>query len=164
MLDGLLDGEYDIAFSTTSAFYNDPTDQQNLSCKEVTKIHRVIAYSKENVLAKKAELVPQDFDGQTLYSISNVMKPLAMEEYVLVCNKYGFNPRVRMVDEYPSLMMAVMANQGFAVTDEWTTQILIPGIAHLTLEDTLSVGVFWNDSNNNPAVLPFVDVCKKVFV
>jgi DNA-binding transcriptional LysR family regulator len=68
-----------------------------------------------------------------------------------------------MVDEYPSLMMAVMADQGFAVTDEWTTQILIPGITYLTLEDTLPVGVFWNDSNNNPAVSTFADVCSKVF-
>ena len=154
LLHRLESGEVDVVFCVENAILPNPADStpKLLISKRITNIKKVVYYSTKNHLSNKKDLTFSDFNNEVLYTISDINKKYALEENILLCNKYGFSPKTAIVDNLSSALMAVSANQGFSILDEWSTNTNTEQ-NFLILEDCHPINLFWYE-NNPSTILP----------
>lgn len=154
LLHRLESGEVDVVFCVENAVLPNPADStpKLLISKRITKIKKVVFYSTKNHLSNKQDLTFSDFNNEVLYTISDNNKKYALEENILLCNKYGFSPKTVTVDNLSSALMAVSANQGFSILDEWSTNTNTEQ-NFLILKEYHPINLFWYE-NNPSTILP----------
>ena len=164
LLHRLESGELDLVLCVANALLPDHADStpKDLISKNITNIKKVIFYSSKNLLSKKNNLSFSDFNDEILYTISGLNKKYALEENILLCNKYGFNPKTITTDNLSTAIMAVSTNQGFTILDEWSTYSSSEQ-NFLILDEFHPINLFWY-SNNPSTVLPlFLETIDNLF-
>lgn len=132
--------------------------QNQYRCQHLTYIRRGFLFSARNPLAVRPDLVPSDFEGQLLYSLSNNRKMLAQEGNEVLCRGYGFSPEIRPMDSLFSIIHTISAGKGFTVIDEWNMLRLNPDFAWLPVRETHDVVLSWV-RENDPTLAALAQFC-----
>lgn len=105
----------------------------------------------------------QDFSEQTMYSVSNHFKAMAVEENSLICNHYGFQPELISYDDLTQVLAMVAMGKGFTILDEWSIYRFVPDLCYLPLNYHHDVSLFLPDQINNDLLNSVISILKKQF-
>ncbi len=163
LLEDLKKGDLDAVICISNSIIESRAERHEIDCVPLTEIRKIFLYSASNPLAEKDKLIPLDFAGQPLLSISNESKIMAQEENILLCNNYGFNPKIRTLPDIRSILLTVGSGLGFTVVDEWSSEKSLPGFNHLVLDEFHYINFSRLKSNSHPVLDELAAFCADLF-
>jgi DNA-binding transcriptional LysR family regulator len=152
---GLLDNRYDIAISTSHEF----EDIQNVSVKELFPVHHILLYSSSHCLAAKKDPTILDFKDDILYILDTDYAPHAKPINESYCKAKGFIPRIKIIPNIDSLLLAIESGTGYAILDTQQRIMVNPNFKHFELDIDQSVCAVWKKDNPNTALEIFCSEC-----
>lgn len=121
-----------------------------LETGNIFKTRKKLIYSKRNKIASKADPTPKDFVNERFFGLWNLMDELVIQKINAYLQPYGFRPKIKLVNNFETLINCVKCNLGIAVCDENTNFINDPELAFINLdeEEYVSAGIMKSSTNN----------------
>lgn len=152
LLDSIQDGTSDMVLYPIAG----PMEKSSLHHQYLCPLHRVILYGT----------CRKDIPNQPELADLIHLPMLMTHEYVRENTRqlmlsHGFYPELISVGSMASVLQAVGAGRGTALTDEWCWAASHPDFRCLLLPDTMHVGIFWNPDTQNPLVETAADILSR---
>jgi len=157
---GLETEEFDIIF-TFDFELRTMQDVSHIKCCEVTGI---IAMSASHPLAKKEDLIPSDFSGQTFLLPRPVESEIGRSDIVNLLKQLGIRDvTLQGMDGNESIMFGVRTGSGVALLDESMEIIFDSRYKFLKLPKEFSINIVavWKADNHNPIVPLYIDLLQE---
>jgi DNA-binding transcriptional LysR family regulator len=129
----------------------------NVRVKDLYRVPCILLFSKSHPLAAKKNLQITDFKDEPFFTFSptSTLFPVSItQDY---CMSKGFIPKVEVMPNLDSILLAIERDHGYTILDEWTRVRKNPGYAFMHLDTYVTVGAIWRTNNRNPALQMFLD-------
>lgn len=93
-------------------------DNIMFSKKEITKINKVIVYSKYHPFAKMDSVTPKDFKDETFYVLDENVD-FVIQKNREYCKEYQFVPKIQKVKNIQTIHANVLNGKGVTINDSW---------------------------------------------
>lgn len=132
LLDGLHTGKFDFAIGLREPFVRD----EELVVEDIGQVRRMVVYAKENPLASKQNLTLNDFADQPYYAFIDEKTSMELRTNKRIFAHYGFTPKLKLLKNMDSIIMALHRGQGYIILDERQRIVDNTTFAHFLLPDT----------------------------
>ncbi|GHV46223.1 LysR family transcriptional regulator [Spirochaetia bacterium] len=158
---GLFNKRYDLVIAMSSQF----DDKKNLNVKSLFALKHMLLFSTSHKLASRQNLSILDFKNETLYVIDPEITPLAKSFNEAVCNLKGFVPKIKLMPNLDSILLALESGLGYTMLDARHHIIHDPYYKHIELDlDAIqhNISAVWKKDNSNHALNIFLKECLKL--
>jgi DNA-binding transcriptional LysR family regulator len=145
---GLLDNNYNLVITTPLQFKG----MQNVSVKELFPVHYILLYSSFHRLAAKKNPTISDFKDDTLYVLDPDYTPLAKPINESYCKSKGFIPRIKMMPNIDSLLLAIESGTGYAILDTQQRIVFNSNFKYFELDIYQTICAVWKKDSTNAAL------------
>lgn len=164
LMEALANGKLDIVLCIANGMVQRIGTSDYIQDKHLCAVQKGIVYADILFGSKKPDPVQlKDFFKQQMYSVSNHFKNMAIEENSLICNHYGFQPKLTSYDSLPQVLAMVELGKGFTILDSWSNYRYHPNLHYFPLNYHHDVSLFWPKNSNNPLLTSAIEGFKKVF-
>jgi len=136
--DGTASTNYDIMIT-----YQSMANIKHMKRIPLFDIQKYIAFSSKDSLAKKKDLCPLDFQDRTLFlgssNRSSFFQQLAM------CAKIGLRPKYSERRNVTSIILSVIADNGFCFIDNTCKEMGQPGLSYLPIDEYESIELLYRE-------------------
>lgn len=164
LLSGLKSGKFNFVIGVKELFSSQEADITKIIMEDLYESHRIVAFSRNNPLAKKQNLKLEDFASQSYYAFYQEKQPMELLTNKKLFAKYGFEPKVKLMDNIYSVIMAMNSGEGYAILDEYQGIVYNTNFKYLVLPETVMVTMaYTKESVNDTLQMKFIKELIKNF-
>lgn len=149
---GLESNNFDLAICMDVLFKN----AKNYNIRVITEVPNIVLYSSKHPLADKKSLDLSDFKDEILYVLSSDETHLALEINEAICKSKGFVPKIKLMTNADSILLALNSGKGYTILDFWSRARSYEFYNFFTLDTSTKISFVWKKNNVNPALSLFL--------
>lgn len=152
---GLDYDHFDLVIGTSVAFQGN----ENVNIEKIADVSNIVLFSSKHHLAQKEKLDILDFKEDILYVISSEETPLGKDINESICKSKGFIPRIKLMNNTESILLALSSGRGYTIMDYWSRIKDTPSFSYFKIDTFNTVSMVWKKTNINPALNVFLKEC-----
>ena len=163
MVQGLQSGSLDVALAISYNF----KESKDMAVRHLFSIGGKILVGNSHPLARKDDLSPADFQGETLYSLApSTMSPSHRSYYLEPFQKRGIEIQISYLPSLSSIFTKLQGGTGFAILGDW---IMLPHNMHVCcfsqdpLTFSFDMGIPRNPRKCSPVAEEFIRIITEYY-
>ncbi len=142
----LLTDEIDLAISLKNTF----DTFAEIESHNILETRKKLIYSKQNPIASKADLSPEDFAKEKFFAPWSIMDDTVTKSINMYMQPYGIRPKIQFVNNLESMINCVRYNLGVAICDEFTGYLNDKNLQSIDLQEKefICAGMIKNSTND----------------
>jgi len=160
LLDGLEEGTMDVIITTDFQLRN----VLGFLCRELSRLENRLVLPADHPLANREGLSLRDFKNEVFLTVADEETPWLSRLLRDSCREAGFEPVLRVADNYRSMMAMLEMGQGLFALNTEHYLYNHPGLKFVPVAEISDIYkvLAWNPNNENPVIPVLMEVLERV--